>query len=290
MKLHKHTLQNGAMTNVTEDLKKTKTVVHLLCSLDFSDDIEEPLTYLSVLNIFLSISAVLCKESSLHPPSKLLLRCLATTDLCVGLIVQPLAITFWMSLVKKEWDLCRKVLATAYVVSYIVCPVTMLTLAVISVDRLLALSLGLRYKQVVTLKQTYVIVAIVWTVSTVAAVLALINYLIMISYGYVVVSFCVVIIFPSYIKIFLTLRRHQAQVQVHVQQEQPSQINPLNVARYRKAVSSALWVQFTFFVCCLPHTIVKALFDSNNFFIQVSCLGNNTNFLNAKKSISFRIR
>ena len=195
-----------------------------------------------------------------------------------------------MSLVKKEWDLCRKVLATVYVVSYIVCPVTMLTLAVISVDRLLALSLGLRYKQVVTLKQTYVIVAIVWTVSTVAAVLALINYLIMISYGYVVVSFCVVIIFPSYIKIFLTLRRHQAQVQVHVQQEQPSQINPLNVARYRKAVSSALWVQFTFFVCYLPYTIVKALFDSNNFFIQVSCLGNNTNFLNAKKSISFRIR
>ena len=91
-----------AMTNVTEGLKETKTVVHLLCSLDFTDDIEEPLTHLSVL-IFLSISAVLgnslilaalCKESSLHPPSKLLLRFLATTDLCVGLIVQPLAITF----------------------------------------------------------------------------------------------------------------------------------------------------------------------------------------------------
>ena len=39
-----------------------------------------------------------------------------------------------------------------------------------------------------------------------------------------------------------TLGRNQAEVQNHVQQ-QPSQSIALNMARYRKAVGSALWVQ-----------------------------------------------
>ena len=36
-------------------------------------------------------------ESSLHPPTKLLFRCLAVTDLCIGLITQPVFSTFLMS-------------------------------------------------------------------------------------------------------------------------------------------------------------------------------------------------
>ena len=55
--------------------------------------------FLASFNIFLSLTAslgnvliliALHKESSLHPPSKLMFRCLAITDLCVGLISQPM--------------------------------------------------------------------------------------------------------------------------------------------------------------------------------------------------------
>ena len=65
------------------------------------------LLYLMVLNIFFSIAAILGNtlilvalhnESSLHPPSKLLLRCLATTDICVGLMAQPVCVVYWISL------------------------------------------------------------------------------------------------------------------------------------------------------------------------------------------------
>ena len=56
---------------------------------------------------------------------------------------------------------------------------------------------------------------------------------------------------------------YQIQVQHHVRhQGQPSQTNPLNIARYRKTVSSALWVQLTLVVCYLPYCsycIVSAL-------------------------------
>ena len=50
-------------------------------------------------------------------------------------------------------------------------------------------------------------------------------------------------------KDFRTLRYHQAQVR---SQQQPSQINALNMARFRKAVYSALWVQSALVVCYLP--------------------------------------
>ena len=57
------------------------------------------LVFLSALNIFLSVTAslgnalilvALSKETSLHPPTKLLFRCLAVTDLFAGLFSQPL--------------------------------------------------------------------------------------------------------------------------------------------------------------------------------------------------------
>ena len=61
-----------------------------------------------------------------------------------------------------------------------------------------------------------------------------------------------------YTKIFRTLSHHQAQVQDHVLQK-PNQPNALNMARYRKAVYSALWVQLAFVVCYVPFTIVETV-------------------------------
>ena len=57
----------------------------------------------------------------------------------------------------------------------------------------------------------------------------------------------------------MTLRRHQSQVEDRIHQEQPSQASPLNMARYRKAVSSALWLQSVLVICYMPHGIVEPL-------------------------------
>ena len=74
-------------------------------------------------------------------------------------------------------------------------------------------------------------------------------------------SFCLTIIIFSYMKIFLTLRHYQIQAEINVAQDQPRQAIPLNIARYRKAVYSALWVQVTLFICYLPFGITQALTD-----------------------------
>ena len=63
----------------------------------------------------------------------------------------------------------------------------------------------------------------------------------------------------AYTKIFMSLRHNQIHVQNHVIQGQSSQVNTLNIARYRKAVYGALWVQETLFICYLPFGIAVAL-------------------------------
>ena len=138
------------------------------CSPSFVGGLQQQSINLSAANILLSLTAflgnsvilvALHKESSLHPPSKLLYRCLATTDLLVGLVCQPLHATYWMSVSYEHWSLCRFAYDAFSVSAYALCSVSLLTMAAISVDRLLALLLGLRYRVLVTLKRTYIILA-----------------------------------------------------------------------------------------------------------------------------------
>ena len=126
----------------------------------------------------------------------------------------------------------------------------------ITVDRLLALLLGLRYKKIVTLKRTNIILAGNWVLSGVAALCYILDYRITLWCGYICIPSCLVISVISYIKIFGTLIHHQAQVQVHLQL-QSSQPNSLNISQYRKAVYSALWVQFALVLCYLPFIVVE---------------------------------
>ena len=244
-----------AATNVSGDEKQNtfSLVEQLYCSPDIMiAGILNQLTFISVLNSFLSITAflgnalilvALRKESSLHPPSKHLLRTLTATDLCVGLIAEPLFATLLLVAVNEHWKICRYAIIAVTIVSFILCGVSLFTLTAISVDRLLALLLGLRYKQVVTLKRVYLMTVTFCVVSTAFSTLrSFLNFIVGSLYDVIVVFFCLVISLFSYTTIFLTLRHHRNQVQNHVQQ--PNQTNQLNMAQYRKAVSTALWLQF----------------------------------------------
>ena len=236
-------------TNFTGSGTQTETYKELVCSPTLVGGLQQYSISLSAVHIFLSFTAflenalilvALHKESSLHPQSKLLYRCLATTDLFVGLFVT---------------------IHAGIITGYALCLVSLLTLTAISVDRLLAPLLGLRYRQVVTLKRTYVIVATFWVVSGVASLCYILDHRITFWYGYIVTPSCLVISIASYTKIFRTLSDHHTQIQDHVQQ-QPSQPSGLNIARYRKAVYSALWVPLTLVVCYAPGSILAALLIS----------------------------
>ena len=57
------------------------------------------------------------------------------------------------------------------------------------------------------------------------------------------IALCLIISIFSYTKIFLILRYQQNHVQDLVQQQ--NQTSQLNIARYKKAVSTAIWLQLT---------------------------------------------
>ena len=79
-------------------------------------------------------------------------------------------------------------------------------------------------------------------------------------YNIFVVAFLRVMVSTyCYIKIYLKLLHHQAQIQEHVHHEQPNGHEPLNIARYRKTVASSLWVDFLLQACYLPMGIVTVL-------------------------------
>ena len=266
-----------ALKNFTED-ENHKTVVELFCSAEFVRGVESELIFLSALNIFFSVTAflgntlilvALHKETSLHPPSKLLYRNLAITDLCVGIIVEPLYVTNWTSVVKERWDVCYYSIRTAAFSGYTLCVVSALTLTAISVDRLLALLLGLRYRQVVTFRRTCITVTGFWILSIVCASTLFLNRRITSWCLYIVSALCLVTTIFAYAKIFVTLRHNQIHVQSHAAQGQPSQAIPLNIARYRKAVYSALWVQGTLGICYLPYNIAVFLTPQRGMSLSI---------------------
>ena len=237
------------------------------CTEDLTGDLRWHLTFLSVVNIFLAITAILGNtlilvalhhESSLHPPSKLLLRCLATTDLSVGLISQPLSVAFWISIVVRNWSFCRLFSILTFMASYLLGSVSLLTLTVISVERLLALMLGLRYRQVVTCRRISVTLAFILIVSTMAAMISRWNDLITTWYDYIGISLSLATSTFSYSMIFWRLRQHQTRLNV--------QTNQMSALDYpiQKAVSSALWLQLALIACYLPFQITDINYDPNN--------------------------
>ena len=76
-------------------------------------------------------------------------------------------------------------------------------------------------------------------------------------YGIIYISLCLIVSIFSYTKIFFALRHQQNQVQDHVQQ--PNQTNQLNIGRYKKALSTAIWLQLALVACYLPYNTVSAL-------------------------------
>ena len=135
-----------ATANISNDQNQTyfaTALEQVYCSPNLTAGIHGQYTLLSALNSFLSVTTflgntlivfALRKESSLHPPSKLFLLSLAVTDLCSGVISQPLFVTQLVTTINEHWKICRRVEVAVSLAGVILCTVSLLTLTVNSVD------------------------------------------------------------------------------------------------------------------------------------------------------------
>jgi len=163
-------------------------------------------------NIFIFIA--FHKECSLHPPSKLLFRCLAATDLFVGVIAQPTFVLYQLSLVARRLDVCFIAASLAYIATTILCGVSLATMTAISLDRLFVLLLKMRYRQVVNLKRVGLAVVFIWFKSIAVSMLVFGDRVIYLSLSCVLTLLSVLTPTCCYLKIFFTLRQQRTQVRV----------------------------------------------------------------------------
>ena len=237
------------------------------CSEEFTQGLDKQIICFSVINTVLAITTVvgntvvliaLHKETSLHRPSKILLRNLVASDLCVGFVELPL-VGNCISMLQEQWRICEFFLH-AYLMMAIICiSVSLCTLAAISVDRLLALLLGLRYRQVVTARRVYVVAIVLWILIGVGtAILTMFNT----DAGGVValsgIAMCLMTSTFCYTKIFFTLRNQRTQIH-NSHPEQENQTISLNISRYRRTVSTTLWLQMSVVFCYLPYLLLDSL-------------------------------
>ena len=234
----------------------------------------------SALNIFQSITAAvgnalilisLKNVSSIHPPTKLFFRCLAVTDLCVGLIVQPLfATNIIFSTIKMNENVLYHVFNIWGALTVGLCSLSVATTTAISVDRLLALLLGIRYRHVVTLRRVRVGITCFWLIAPLRGWLWLKRIDIANKVSSVLLILYLVTSISCYTRIHMKLRHQQAQVQNNVPHAQQNEEGiPLNIARYKKSVSSIMWVQLALVACYLPW-FIAAVLDANGIQHEVA--------------------
>ena len=250
-------------------------------TLNFTEPVELSMDIIAAVNILFSIAASLSntlilvalrKVTSLHPPTKLLFQCLAITDLGVALTSQPL----FANMLLNGFRTVEVIIVSNAILSIIFCGVSMLISTALSVDRLIALLLGLRYRHVVTLKRVRIAVACCWLTALVTAlVIFLTGGKIFPRIAMILIILSVIISLSSYTKIVLKLRQHQTSVQENVHQGMANAGGvPVNLEQYKRTVVSIALVQVALIACYVPFLTALMLVQlnsiPNNVFVPVS--------------------
>ena len=201
----------------------------------------------SILNVLFSlltstgnviILRVIWKKQELHSPSFVLLSCLAASDLVVGLVCQPFFVAYHIAELMDDFNAYCALRIIQSISSFSTIGVSLATLSGISIDRLLALTLHLRYSEVVTIRKIMIIALIVWVLSTCVVLLRFwMNNWFFIPVVVLLVTFLVTAL--STWKIFQIVRKHQRQISL---QRRSVQRHGMNVLKCRKSTITVLYV------------------------------------------------
>ncbi|XP_078368326.1 melanocyte-stimulating hormone receptor-like [Oculina patagonica] len=193
---------------------------------------------------------VIWKKQELHSPSFVLLFCLAVSDLVVGVICQPFFVGYHIAEFMDDFNAYCALRIIQSISSYTTIGVSLATLSGISIDRLLALTLHLRYSMIVTVPRIIATAIAVWMVSTTVVISRFwmsTDKWIYVPVVILLVTFLVTAI--SILKIFQIVRRHQRQIS---QQQQSVHGTIVNALKCRKSSVTVLYVYGLLLIFYLP--------------------------------------
>ena len=185
---------------------------------------QELIVFNCIVNVMLLITAIVgnllvlyvaWKTPSLRSPSIVLLCGLATTDLAVALVVQPLFLSMELMPLLSNLAEYHCNLGKAFItMSYWVSGVSLSTIIAISADRLLALSYHLRYNSVVTVPRVMCVLTLNWlTGGFLASLILWSGDKLFLAVMAVAVAIFLCMSTYAHVKIYLVVRRHKQQIQ-----------------------------------------------------------------------------
>ena len=226
-----------------------------------AEDLDVLYVTMCVLNGLLSLTAILGnvviifalqKASSIPTTSRILMQSLAATDLSVGVLGHPLYIAV-IAGIRQSYgcENIHEILMAFFILSASLVFVSFQMVILIGVDRFLAITLHLRYNELVTPKRVVIIVAGVWIFTLSAVFIGVFCYfqageMVLVVCGYVSMLLLSII----YTKVYFVARRHQASIN-----NQAQVTSNLNLARNKNLAIKTLFVFAVFEVCYLPYLI-----------------------------------
>ncbi|XP_022793711.1 uncharacterized protein LOC111332607 [Stylophora pistillata] len=174
------------------------------------------LSITSVIGNVLILVSICRAPEFLRQPSYFLLVNLTVADLCVGFIAEPLYLIYKISYLINPLSVTSCYAGYVFnLVSFLLTSLSLSTAAAISLDRLMALHLHMKYTSIVTKQRVVILIAILlvfslafasmfeWAIDEQNTVLACAN------------SLALVVALLSYVRIFQILRYHQRQISSH---------------------------------------------------------------------------
>ena len=126
-------------------------------------------------------------------------------------------------------------------------------------DRSLALLLGIRYRQIVTLKRVRSAMILFWIMLLSVSLLYLLKEdAFMISLTFCVFALlCLAVSTFCFLKIYFTLRRRQLQAVFQSEREHRQISTQANEFRYKKTVALSMRIYLILILCYLPFAVLR---------------------------------
>ena len=240
---------------------------------------------LCVLNFIFSIVAILgnllviralWKATMMSATLKAMFLSLAFSDLGVGLFVQPMHGVIIAVILDKTGsgdynvDFLCPTFVTMYLSSaYFFAVASFLCIVTIAIDRLLAVSLHLRYNEFVTTKRAVAVMGLLWLISglVISVYIVLPKYNDIVAVVLEVVGLLVTSV--AYFRIYKVALYHQNKIRSQSQVNNDLKAKAMNVVRVKRSAYNAFFVYAVFLVCYMPNIFCGILLVASDFRLSL---------------------
>ena len=214
----------------------------------------------------LLVIRALIKASTIPANVRKMFISLAFSDLAVGLLPQLMDAIIYAVVWKMASGgdnlafLCPTVLSVLSYFMYSLIAASFLNVTVIAGDRLLAVSLHLRYQELVTARRLTTVLVSVWIISCVFPILYILfpKEIEMVTAIISIIGYALTTV--AYVRIYKVVKYHQNQI---YSQNQLQNAQTREAHRQRKSAYNSLFVSVVFLACYFPFFPCTILYETN---------------------------